>query len=358
MGKDIIIQESGEPKTLSSIDKIITPKVGGGSAEWVLFENLDLMAKTVTKNGTYKAENDNVYGYHKVTVKVPKKGKKKTGKRPQSSGDPNDYCVTTEDDGQGGQNLVYKKLPTSINIIDPPSKTVYNDNELIKKQGMLVRAYFADGGLWGDVPIGEIILDPDRADVSKCADTDEWDVSGLGINEPIYMNPVGVGDVVTYYTDPESIVKTIEGSSVYAICFYGNGHNEIIYVSTSPFTVRVGRKDGSYPYSFSGSLIEVGNYHAYVNVRQSSSQSRSYDEKYALSAIQEGWNLKDLGATVICGGHPKKGRQTIITKWNRPEDEKELTDTFEITVTSANTSGESQGGNTGENNTGGGGGSW
>ena len=352
MGKDIIIQESGEPKTLSSIDKIITPKVGGGSAEWVLFENLDLMAKTITKNGTYKAEDDNVYGYHKVTVKVPKKGKKKTGKRPQSSGDPNDYCVTTEDDGQGGQNLVYTKLPTSINIINPPSKTVYDDNELIKKQGMLVKAYYADGGLWGDVPLGEIRLDPDRADASQAPDTDDWDVSGLGFNSPVYFVPAVVGQDMNGLTVDEIIAD----STVYGVIYEDYvGRFIMSWVSKSPFNIKQSRgwDGGSYPENRLGTKSTVDGKTAYV---WSVVVWRGFDPGYAISAKQtsENFNL----VTAINDGHAKKGQQVITVKWNRPEDEKELTDTFEITVTSANTSGESQGGNTSENNTGGGGGSW
>lgn len=349
MSQDIVIQESGVPKTLSAISRIETNLYDGGTVGWVLDEDLDLAEKKITENGTYEASDDGAYAYSKVVVKIPNKEKpKKRGKRPSGSGDPNDYVVERDDNG----NLKYTKLPTSINIINPPSKTVYNDNELIKKQGMLVRAYFADGGLWGDVPNGEITLDPDRADVSKAPDTDEWDVSGLGLNEPLYFTPVAVNDIWTTWTDPYTVITEIEGSCLASKFPEGGGNRVVYYISGSPFKIHTARLNGRYADVSTASLRTVDGKSAYV-VEQGSFGDMG--QPYPTNSAQS--NALKAALLAYNDGHAKKGQQTITAKWPRPEDNKILTDTFSITVNSGSQTGNA-GGSGGGGMGGGGGGSW
>lgn len=343
MSKDIVIQESGEPKTLSAISRIETNLYDGGTVGWVLDEGLDLAEKTITKNGTYKASNDGAYAYAKLVVKVPNKDKKKKkGKKPRGSGDPNDYSVTTDDD----RNLVYTKLPTSINIINPPSKTVYNDGELVKKQGMLVKAYFADGGLWGDVPLGEITLDPDRAHASE--QSEMWS-DGHGINA--IRTAFSYGTKVT----PDGANEWTGVSSNISIPYDSAGHAGICYLALNNAS---GAGD-FYLTRFNGDIFAAritGQENTGGLITLRTLWNRSYNYFYWYGASTTGiventftWTgfEDNIGghyypipeSTVSPDGvspstlHPVG--QKITAKWPRPEDGKILTDIFSITVNSS-----------------------
>ncbi len=341
MSKDIVIQQSGEPTTLSNISRIETPKYGGGSVGWIEEDYIITNKKEITKNGTYTASSDNLYGYDKVIVKVPQKGKKKTGKRPQSSGDPNDYAVTAEDDGQGGQNLVYTKLPSSINIVNPPSKTVYSDGELIKKQGMLVKAYFADGDLWGDVPLGEIKLEPANASAqgggSASIPSYNPASSAWELEHPEYFSfPITLGGSEGTISQTTSGVlynetyKAVGAGNIYSFTsISSNTYFEPVFVSDKTFTATFTFKGEPYNINVGAVTIDGNTY--YVSpVRGITWQSTSFP----VNNVSQMFTVTDVVKLVFNGNKQPKHGCDVTALWNRPEDDKTLTDKFFVTVTS------------------------
>lgn len=80
MAKNITIQEDGIDKTFNDIMRIRTN--GEGDGEWVPEDEVPTMIKTITKNGTYTASDDHVYGYSALNVKV--KASSVTGKDKQT----------------------------------------------------------------------------------------------------------------------------------------------------------------------------------------------------------------------------------------------------------------------------------
>lgn len=373
MSKNLVIQQSGEPQTLETISIVNTKKYGGSSVDWVEEDSVDTDKKQITQNGTYKASDDNLYGYDKVIVKVPKKGKKKTGKKPQSSGDPNDYSVTADDEG----NLVYKKLPTSINIITPPSKLSYNDGELIKKDGMIVKAYYADGGLWGNVPNGEITLDPDRASKSSAIDERDCEVvvsgktvkfverkspSFYGPNDPsiieirnqiIQSNYIATSDGSGYgwatsnvdgYTSDEPLIKV---ALINDKILVSNESTDFIGWAT---TLGTGSGSRAYTYTHNDKTVRWGYSAMYGGTIVYVIPQNTIDVLTEQMLGEIAWSMWYGDIKHVAW------ENEITAKWDRPGDNKTLTDKFKISIAESISYESSS--NTEGNNTGGGGSSW
>ena len=69
MAKNISIKEGNTEKQFSGVAKLRTKKVGGGTCDWVVQDELG--RKTVTANGTYYSDSDGLYGYERFTVAIP-----------------------------------------------------------------------------------------------------------------------------------------------------------------------------------------------------------------------------------------------------------------------------------------------
>lgn len=160
MSKSIIIQEGGDPKTLTA-DKLRTTLSGGGRQDWIPEDSVPLGTKTITEDGTYKASSEGLYGYSEVTVRGIGTA---TGK--DSSG--NTHVISTDSQGM----LVDKILPERIIITTLPTKLTYADGESIDLTGMVVTAYKGDGTVWTDeqhpdgiIALGDITYEPTVADI-------------------------------------------------------------------------------------------------------------------------------------------------------------------------------------------------
>ena len=70
MSKNIVIEKNGVAQTLNNISYIRTAAVGGGNMDWVPEDECVVASITITQNGTYIADDQSLYGFDAVTVKV------------------------------------------------------------------------------------------------------------------------------------------------------------------------------------------------------------------------------------------------------------------------------------------------
>ena len=400
MSKNISILQDSEEKTLKKVEKIKTQLANGNVCYWVPEDEYPLGVLTVTedgvyypstdpngpyygyseinvsgigtttmgqladivitKNGTYESSTDSsgpYYGYAKVTVNVSGSGDDGSGGGDGGSSSPtitgkdadgDDAIVGTDEDG----NIVSEKLPSRISINVYPNNLVYEDGQTIDFTGLRVKAFLPDDTEWGIVDDNELIKPVTVAEYSgDGGGTGEWDVSGLGINSPIYMKPLAVGEY--YEGEPEvtysRYVTAMEASStVYYIVFANSGSGVISgCVSLSAFRVTTQRKvpSGWSPqveYFTSQEPTTVNGKSAYEtgfnNVRVSSSSR--------ISASQEGtgYSLSQTAVIALTGGSPlDTSQQTIPLQWKRPGDKKVLETSFTIAVHGSGDSGSSAG---------------
>lgn len=349
MTKSITIQEGGTPKPMSDVAKIRTSLQGGGTCLWVPEDEVKLTTKHITENGTYKAEDDDKYGYSQVTVNVPGGAGGPAG-GPGSSlvgtdTDGNDYLIGADENG----DLEKTKLPSSITVATPPTKTQYVDGENVNISGIVVNASYGDGTAYESNPIaeGELSIDPTTADISKSVQSDEWDVSGTTLTAPVYMQMLGEdviymgheGDISYYY-----VYDLVATAPVYAIrCPWHSLDSDSslmgCFVSTEPFSCKTRRHapSGWSPHleSITSHAVTVGDSTGYAG-----------NEKYGsvgwnvlLSAYQGGTSIADTAVMAVTGGRPKSGTQEITVSWNRIGDGKKLDSTFDIQVTEGSESG-------------------
>lgn len=81
MSKNISIKQVHTTKSFSNVAKIRTNLYGGGSCTWVPEDEVALIEKVITANGTYKASDDSSYGYSDILValSIGKRGFQKNG---------------------------------------------------------------------------------------------------------------------------------------------------------------------------------------------------------------------------------------------------------------------------------------
>ncbi|HAM16053.1 MAG TPA: hypothetical protein DCP91_09405 [Eggerthellaceae bacterium] len=169
MTKKVAILEGEIARTLGNTKKLKIPLVKGGTSLWIPEDTVTTKTKSISKNGTYRAKDDDCYGYSSVSVRVP--GSKVTGEGP----DGYDYEVSEELDPDGNPtgNLIRKKVPSAIQIVRPPYRTNYEDGQTISFDGISVVLLDKKGGRFtsdeypnGVVPFGELDFPVTVADAS------------------------------------------------------------------------------------------------------------------------------------------------------------------------------------------------
>lgn len=368
MSKNIIIQEGGVNKNLNAIKKIQTAEQGGGSVYWVPEEDIELGDKTIKKNGTYYAKTDSLTGYAKVYVNVPG-GKSKTdsngnlldddgdtvdedgnktkdsGKdpvkpKPSSGGDDdsegsNPGVVGTDpDDGNEYHiktdpttgDLIRTKIPSSIQVTTPPSKTTYQDGDTLNPSGIIVHKYFGDGTDAGTILSSELKYDPiivsSEGVSSESGRTSELDTGNWA--KPINcLNSIDTGNIQLY-----PVTGTVKF---------------IPYTTSINMVLVVGTPGSIYHYKGGSS-----DYDSTLNTRCTyDNKSIGWDSVSYTVAPQNPptpfYNVapnkcNEVAWTVIWG-QASGGTTTITVKWTRPTDGKILTDTFDVTVNSDSESG-------------------
>ncbi len=166
----IIDRNDGLTQFDEIVEKLITPGIGSGSVTWVPDADTRCSTLKVTRNGTYTAASAGKFGYDYVTVSVP--GSSVVGRDPDTGEE-----VAVGVDPETG-DITETVIPTSIRVVTPPNKVVYNNGETINYTGIVVHKYSARGTDLGVVPYGELVFPVSKA---NAVDGKEW-TDGAGIN--------------------------------------------------------------------------------------------------------------------------------------------------------------------------------
>lgn len=341
MSKKVSILEGQKGSKFSGVRYLRTNLSGGGVCEWVPEDGVKLTTKRITKNGEYLArsekdsQNNPYYAFSQVTVSV---NNSTTGtKDPSTGGDGNEYSVSVDDDGM----LTEKVLPSKIKIETLPTKLSYLEGETIEMTGSIVKAYKKDGTIWesdgyaeGIIPIEELALDPNIASGGGAGDFGS--ISGLPLNITS-RKQTELGEYV-YFSTGKLIDMTgwSEGQSRDV----GPVHAEYVRRSMGGyyFFVITYKGYGWDPISlfYQNVAVEIEGEQFIPNGSTTGNITRLTLHEFAADTPTSG-NKIDLmnfidDVTVGSGG----GSGEITVTWNRPEDFKALTDTFEIEVTPSN----------------------
>lgn len=158
--QNVVIETDGVSHSYGGVKKIRTADAERNHTYWVPLKGTKVKTKEIYKNGTYKAVDEQFYGYDKVIVSVGAEGVtvglKENGRT---------YAVTTTEDGFFRESL----LPDNIRIITEPTKKTYEAGEQIDLTGAVVKAYSlndvweASGYSGGRIPVAELIAKPSEA---------------------------------------------------------------------------------------------------------------------------------------------------------------------------------------------------
>lgn len=206
MSRDIIIQNNGVAVTYTGIKKIKTRKSTGGTLYWLPEGEQPTGTITITENGTYKAEEANLYAFSQAIVNVQKAPTHVTGK----GQDGNTYDVTI--DPETGE-IVQTEVPAKMEITTPPPRVSYNDGDAIDYRGIVVTLYDGNGNVFtdnrypdGTVPFSELAFPVDKAHYE---DDGKW-TDGHGLNaQKITYTPVPAVD--TYLHEVIAYVGPVIG---------------------------------------------------------------------------------------------------------------------------------------------------
>lgn len=331
MSKNITIKEGATPRNFTA-KKLKTNVTGGGTCLWVPEEDVQLATKSITENGTYKASDEGEYGYSQVTVNVPGGA----GGSPGGAGssiigtdmDGNDYLIEVEQDG----TLDKTKLPSSITVTTPPTKTTYTDGEAIDITGMVIVCYDAEGHPLSFVDLSEATINPTTADISQTV-ANSKSLDGMTVAY-IPINGFKTGYYITGYD-----YREFSGSG-YVVNYTNPVEATAIMSLDSSCSFRPHKTDGTYDTAQTYALGATYVTDDGQTVHYTPAGGNPYDQipplsEYDLSTIME----------VLFNSHSTDtgGAQTITVSWSRPGDGKILTTTFDIEVEEATQSGGSQG---------------
>lgn len=325
MSKNIVIQEGGVGKQLTA-DKLQTNLVGGGTCLWVPEDERQLGTKYISENGTYRASADGYYGYSEVTVSGVGEV---VGKDPDGSGDDAAASV----DPETGE-IVITKLPESINVVTPPSKTNYSDKEAINFTGMVVKAYLKNGSEWSDsghpggvIPTSELTLPVTIADAGSASGSG----SASSSDYPGVTISVG-GPVLDQITSGNKAigagVSFRKGNILY---FVSRSSFDMFYYLAASETMA---KQGSAQYG-----SDYGGYYLFSWV---------YTPNLWSPYLEDSTPSLSTCIDIILNGTIEGMGQTIPVEWNRPKDGNTLSSSFTITVNSSYGGATGGGGEAGE----------
>lgn len=320
MSELVSILEGQSSKQFNNVNYLRTSQQGGGYIDWTPENAVALTNKTVNRNGTYRAAEEEdaegkypYYGYGEFSVDVPKKDSV-TGNTP----DGNETNVTNNNG-----NLTETVLPSSIRITTYPSKMSYSDGESISLTGAIIKAYKNDGALWegsgysgGVIPNSEIQLTPTKADASQAGtDAGLHTVKYNGYNELTYAHVWSDGDFA--FSSPSYVIRhgyTMVGLS--QTPGFADSSFWIMWGSEGHF-----RSEQLRHYTYNGQQKQY--YAAELGVVST-----------AFPEFVTSGNWMDIAAIILFEGYEgdNYGKQKIKASWNRPKDGKTLATSFSITV--------------------------
>ena len=340
LAKSVKIKKDGETETYNTVKKIHTHDADGHSTTWVPNDETQLMTKTVTENGTYKASDDDVYAYDKVVVNVSTKA---VGKK------DDDVSYVVEPNPSGG--FIETPVPDSIQIITEPTKLTYGENEQIDLAGAVIKAYKGDNTLWdvtgysgGIIPNNELIVNPritaqniQRYYGNGATNIIIYPIKSLILHsEEHYITFDRITDKIYTFDSLAVIYRYIkaEQGTFAAVEYNGTAHlsEQITQVYNSYWPEREGQiidektKTVDYyvtdEYTADDKTVEYG------------SITGIYLEEIA--GIDGSFTAHDFGASngeaIWWGkyGTPVSSTENIQLSWKRPSDKKILSDNFTI----------------------------
>ena len=337
-GVNITILEGGKAENFGQVTKLRTSN-GTDHDLWVPKTDVETKHLSVKKNGLYysnqytptsaekkdkKSHGYDVYGFDTITVNIKKKVTGKVRKHDPITGEDYDATVGVEVDEEHDDTLVETELPDSIEVETPPTKVEYYDGENINISGIVVKAYYHNGDEWGIVPVGELRIDPTKAEYDSGAE--EWsDGSGVvAIKAPVAV--VGGAQVIDMplwsgSTEYGGLWRTRGAVGNWSgIFLLLTNYNGGLFAAVNENGV-VGLQD-VYEYLPDGRMVMVAG--TSIN-RLGTAFSFVGGEAYGVPT-----SLRNPEGVDINTMHPTD--QNITVMWNRPVDEEELTDSFNISI--------------------------
>lgn len=344
MSKNISVQEGSIGKQLT-VDKLKTNLVGGGSCLWVPEDEINLGTKSVSENGTYVASDDGYYGYSQFTVS----GVGTVTGRDPTTGDEKQVSVDPETG-----DLVETVLPSEIRVITPPTNPsgTYIAGQTITKDGMVVKAYDANGAFMQNVPVGEITINPTVAVYDPATSTDGWsDGTSEDTGETAPPQPIRYSNIVRIVRDTAIEHKEIIIRAPHVTAWRGgtNGNRiYIVYASSSTFTATVttitqnasGRTETTETNEVRNGTTYLNKqlYFGGMNIGGYTDASMSIDTGHG--GLYGDSDATKIAYIMVYGEHtdtPAGSRQAIGVSWPRPGDGKVLETSFTINVTGGST---------------------
>ena len=382
--KNVAILEGEKSRLFEGVEALQTEEVGGGTVIWIpeghkklkkfkitnkILEEIEIGKSKIGKMGGTKkypkfifeaekqkdSDGEKYFGFSKVTVALKAK-KPKVGRHPTDTSG-NEHAISTDDSG----NIKDEVIPSKIKITTKPEKLTYKDKEKIDIKGIVVKAYTNDNQIWdkeleyaeGIIPPKYLTLDPEKVDINKILPPD--------VNYPSYKDE---GDyTITSLGSPTAIIEN-SLARMYKFedkCGLMDAiHNLVANYPNSPFEVylRTNRDNSKgwsplnvtvYPDLKKGDKIRAGGWYRCVFIATYGVKNTLEEpwvfERYSIddtgyeSRLEIGfrkYNEDETGYDVhtcsIDAIVEKEGGQEITVKWARPQDGKELTDKYRVSV--------------------------
>lgn len=304
MSANTTIQEGGKGYPFGPVKCLMVEGDNGEFYQWYPETDRALDSLSVDKNGIYQASEYGVYGWSRVSVNVPQTSSV-TGKDPQTG---QEITVTTNP--ETGE-LVETVVPVEIRVIEPPTNPygVYVDGQTITKDGMVVKAYDANGDEMQIVPIGELTINPTTASIDEAEIRGGGNIEGIPIiNIALETAEYSVA-VPSEFTVGNVTFKGEEASPAYGDHFTMSAH------------------DVNYGWYYSKNSFPI-------KVKLQASANVADPAIFARVTAANGESLPSSGDLTMFRYTPglPKYYQTITVLWPRPGDGAILETTFEITV--------------------------
>ena len=325
MSANTSIKEGGTPFPFGPVKALLVEGSDGKYYPWVPESERQLGYKSIDKNGIYRASDDGVYGWSKVSVSVSQ-ATSVTGRDP----DTGDEVVVRPDPDTGV--LEKETVPSSIEVISPPTvpSNIYVDGQSIVPGDMVVKAYLASGEEYGTVPNVEITLNPNRAVFDETQDhigTGEATLNGVTI-------PFALADRLTKWESSEQLAYLEYHPTVDAVALIKNGGWTMYSVGASvPYTKY---KISPPPGETSGNerLNPITNspyYSRQLGYASAVTRDTIPDASSATSGLSDAQIAEVIfeGARTI---NPPGSPMTITVSWPRSGDGAILETTFDILV--------------------------
>ena len=330
------IKEGGKSRNFSAA-MLKTNLQGGGTCLWIPRMDVELKNKYISKSGTYTAKADDCYGFDQVTVSGV------------------DVEITEDDDGDDvakttdGGTTTEQKLPNSIVVDVPPTKTVYSDGQAIDYTGMVVKAYTRSGQLWTDashpngiIPISELTLPVTIAHADQGGASSDLDTGS-------FSQPIPLSGVATFaWTQTNVPIRntytwTPVNGAVMVIMRNTESNTTLLYAAKQAGEVGLlrrvsidettGEQSTQFEYTTAFNSYTHGGKTVYYvrSIHGHGNLGINILVSPVVSGYGDNSHDKEAAWTAIYG-EISGGSQAVPVQWNRPYDNELLETSFSITV--------------------------